>query len=415
MVTAGQTPPPFQSTYPLAQVALPSSHFGTKLKPSHATITSPPSISVRFDDLTTIWLYHSQLDLYRPAEQTGCGFEIATDTVPGTFVKVEVSPTDNLPPPSDHRHDHPSRNHHSPASLQFDLPPLYVYYPSATFPLSPSSAMIQLQQTQSSHYSSSSSPNSSLSHHAGPSTGFPPSPTPPPSLPKPAASAALFSFLPSPPTRIKLLNRARIAHPHIALVTPWNRLVALADPSSKDEKAKRTALANAVFFNASRTVESPASIRAQVPSSFMASKTSALPIFISLCYALALGALETDESPPVDPAFLHALAGQALGVWEEFWTSDTIKGRDETREREGRGRKKGGLPRDELDYLVACLLQVKYMLRLGSSATGQGGVTSALETVFPLVCLLLSFPLITPTVFLDRKTSESGAQSRPRS
>ena len=163
--------------------------------------------------------------------------------------------------------------------------------------------------------------------------------------------------------------------------------MALADPSSKDEKAKRTALANAVFFNASRTVESSANIRAQVLSPFIASKTSALPTFISLCYALALGALETDESPPVDPAFLHALAGQALGVWEEFWTSDTINGLDEMRERESKRKKRGGQSRDELDYLVACLLQVKYMMRLGSSATGQGGVTSALETVFPLVCL----------------------------
>ena len=413
MVTAGQTPPPFQSSYPLAQVALPQSHSGTKLKSGHATVTSPPSISVRFNDLATIWLCHSQLDSYGSAEQTGQGFEIATDIVPGTFVKVEVPPTDTLPPPPTHLqrdHDHPSKSYRSLASLQFDLPPLYAYYPSATFPPSQSSTVVQLQQTQSSHYSSSSTQNSP--HHAGPSTGFPPTPPPSQSLPKPAASNTLFSFLPVPATRIKLLNRARIAHPHIALVTPWNRLVALADPSSKDEKGKRTALANAVFFNANRT-ESPANIRAQVPSSFMASKISALPIFISLCYALALGVLETDESPPVDPAFLHALAGQALGLWEEFRTSDTMEGRDEIRERESKGRKKGGQSRDELDYVVACLLQVKYLMRLGSSS--QGGVTSTLETVFPLVCLYFYSRSSLQLSFLDRKTSESGTQSRPRS
>jgi hypothetical protein len=159
---------------------------------------------------------------------------------------------------------------------------------------------------------------------------------------------------------------------------PWDRVLDLsADPEElreRQEKENKTLLAKAVFYG----------VRGE--SSHSGERQQSFPIFVILCYLLALGARNTSEEG-VDKSFMYALAGQAMGVWEAYRPSHYEYTQQE-QEHEGPEHEHVlGLDQDDpalgdsedVDYVLACLMQVVCLVR-GTGMKSNG--------VFPLVCIL---------------------------
>jgi hypothetical protein len=201
---------------------------------------------------------------------------------------------------------------------------------------------------------------------------------------KPHPTPELLALLPDPSTRTKLLHRARTAYPELAVFIPWDHVLDLsADPEEvqerererekQREKEKKAMLARAVFYG----------IRGESSSSQDQTQefAPALPLFMVLCYLLALGARTTEES--VDKTFLYALAGQAMDVWQAYrpsyyecppeTNSQLHLAQDELADAQREA--------DDVDFVLASLMQVVCLVR--GAKTGSG-----MKAVFPLVCVL---------------------------
>ncbi|KAG5645174.1 hypothetical protein DXG03_006799 [Asterophora parasitica] len=416
MVTSGKTPPPFQSSYPLAQVALPSTHTWSSLKPRglgshHLTSTSLPdagaSISIRFNDLVNIWLTHCQLDIFPTTSAT----RMALKTEDGdAYIKLEPSPVETLQLSSpyektntiiiDEGPSSPVTSHSAPQhphSPSLSLPPLHIYYSAP-----------QQQEPHHQYAYATQNPYPSAEYSPFP-PNFQPAPSAPQPLhstsPKPAATPALLSHLPHPRTRSRLLAAARKAHPHLPLLVHWGRLTDLADPEAVLVRDKQKKLAHAVFFGVRAGSPSPVPAATTVSSNIP--HVVNLPLFVCLCYVLALGAFEEqtlqsreeEEEEKVNYAFLYALAGQAMCVWEEYRTSSEAQAEDvqeESREADGasggegkRVKTSAAKEKEEMNGVVAGLLQVKYLLRSGAPDINKK--SEGLEMAFQLIGKLVNF------------------------
>ncbi|KAG5734816.1 hypothetical protein E4T56_gene763 [Termitomyces sp. T112] len=352
LITAGKTPPPFQSSYPFAQVPIVSSHSAT-VRPSRVTSNTASPISIRLDDLVNIWLAHCQLDVFMPGDQASVKSETAQDE---PFVKLEQSPVEllHLSDSGSHHEDTipidqgPSAGSNDASTTRRSLPSLHLYHTQYQEECSYIS-----QDTYSCDFTASQM----LSSDSAPSSK------------QPSVTPAIFSHLPAPAVRMRLLSSACSTIPHLSLLIHWTRVSELADlgAATPEGDCQRTS-ANAVFDACSGS-RSPSS--SPLPSNHAPS----LPIFACMCYLLALGALEPPGDVSVDHSFLYALAGQAMGIWEEHRSSKEEE-QAEQAERE----------KENLNHVVALLLQVKYLLR--TEPVTPSKILS--ETVFPLIGKLVN-------------------------
>ncbi|KAG6868503.1 hypothetical protein C0993_001842 [Termitomyces sp. T159_Od127] len=365
MITSGKTPPPFQSSYPLAQVPIGSSQSGTA-RPSHVASNTASPISIRMHDLVNIWLVHCQLDIFTPGNHAS----LRSPPQDGPFIKLEQSPVELLQLfGSDPYHkdtiliDQSSANRNDAPTARRTLPPPQLYSTqgqkeSSYFPQDPFPSDSQGKL-------SSASPSGQL-----------------------FVAPAIFAYLPHPSVRIRLLDGAHSAIPYLSLLINWTRVAELADTgvaAARAEEDRQASSANAVF-DAQTASHSPSPLP-------LASSSSApsLPLFACLCYLLALGAVESPDDTSVDHSFLYALAGQAIGVWEEYRSFSDAKEEENYLDSvddsvDAIKAKQAEEEKDDLDHVVALLLQVKYLLHTGSATS----VKALSEAIFPLIGKLVN-------------------------
>lgn len=369
MITSGKTPPPFQSSYPLAQVPLASSHTVTA-RPSHVASNTASPISIRVHDLVNIWLAHCQLDIFT----TGNHISLKSPQQDGPFVKLEQSSVDLFHLSGDLYHKDtflinqgPPASRNDTSTARQTLPPPYLY------------------NTQCQEESSYSAQDPFPCEHTASQDKFS---SVSPSR-KPFATPAIFDYLPHPAVRIRLLNGARSAIPHLSLLIHWTRVAELADTGVATARVEEDCQASSAIavFGARTASRSPS------PSPLASSRSApGLPLFACLCYLLALGALESPGDTSVDHSFLYALAGQAIGVWEEYRSFSDAKEEENylgsvDESVDASKAKQAEEEKDDLDHVVALLLQVKYLLRMGSATS----VKVMAEVVFPLVYIIFEF------------------------
>ncbi|GLB39910.1 hypothetical protein LshimejAT787_0704200 [Lyophyllum shimeji] len=392
MVTAGKTPPPFQSSYPLAQLPQYTPHPSKSRTTLTTAASTATSISIRLHDLKNIWLAHCQLDLFAPGNQASLKPEMPSD---GTYVKVEPSPVETLHLATPY-HDNtiiidegPSSRTPARSSAQHNLPPLHIYYSASV-----ANPRQVGQSTSYTHPTSNPYPSEFNSSFPQRDYQFPTAPKPftfPSTFQSttvaPAVTPPLLALLPPPHIRSKLLASARAAHPHLPLLIQWAKLAELADPEAASAKEKQKALACAILLGVRSGSPSPS------PMPSWSTAGAGVPLFACLCYLLALGALEPSTDAPVDHAFLYALAGQGMGVWEEYRTSLEAKEGEGKEAAEAsddmRKPKQADTQKEDMDHLLALLLQVKYLLRVGLSRSSKE-TSSMLETAFPLIGKLVN-------------------------
>lgn len=407
MLTQGKTPPPFQSSYPLSQPSVPNSHSPGHTNTRHpkTTVTPTSSISIPTHDLMTIWLAHCQLDLKYSAETHT--FQKLEDQDGNTCIKLEPSPVDMLHLSAPYPEETIVIDDHfqmsSPSCFPFfNLPPLSIYYSSSHPPSSqstsytyPTTNQYPTQDTYPSNSFSYPQTTQPTEYEFPPSTHTPHTPSSPatsssngttsPPQYAPSITPALLARLPSHSVRSQLIRNAREAHPQLALWVPWNRITELADFDDKEKekyrnnRREKTKLAIAIFFPNGGEPGSTSS-----SSNFQASApATSFPLFVCLCYILALGALEKGPGGPEkydasgDAGFLYALAGQAMLVWEEhqYQTSDSENDEDV-------GTINKAKTNEAMDHFMGCLLQVAFLFRQGAGKGKQG-----LQAAFPLVRL----------------------------
>jgi hypothetical protein len=105
------------------------------------------------------------------------------------------------------------------------------------------------------------------------------------------------------------------------------------------------------------------------------------PLFVVLCYLLSFCARNVTEEG-VDKSFLYAFAGQAMGVWETYRQTHEQDQDQEAPDHNGVGFEEddAAVGNEEVDYVLACLMQVMCMVR-GADAKNNG-----MRDAFPLVC-----------------------------
>ncbi|KAG6888176.1 hypothetical protein C0995_010124 [Termitomyces sp. Mi166 len=366
MITAGRTPPPFQSSYPLAQIPIGS----LPARPSHVVSDTVSPISIRMHDLVNIWLVHCQLDVFTPGNQVSLKSEALED---GPFVKLE--------PSLELLHFSSSGQFHEDTILIDQGPSASPNHAPATRRTLPSLHLYHTQRPQESSYLSQDPYSCEYTASQGVLS-------PAPLSGQPSLTSAIFAHLPPPSVRTRLLTNVRSATPHLSLLIHWARVVELADAeiaAAQAEKEPQRSLANAVFdARAGSNSPSPLSL----PSS---NSAASLPLFACMCYLLALGAVESPGEASVDHSFLYGLARQAIGVWEEHRSSPGAKEEETCLDSvdvsvDASKAKQAEKEKNELDHMVALLLQVKYLLRTGSATSSR--VLS--ETVFPLIGKLVN-------------------------
>ncbi|KAG6816324.1 hypothetical protein H0H87_006923 [Tephrocybe sp. NHM501043] len=367
MITAGKTPPPFQSSYPLRQVLLTSTSHSGATRPSHIAVSNTTSpISIRMHDLVNVWMAHCQLDLVSPGSSK---YEIPLD---GPYVKQEPTPLELLQPSGFYDDNGPSTiSTKIKSTTTQDLPPLHLYHTTA-------------QPHEETSHPSQTSYFSELNGAQGDSTSIQQFNFHTAVCRPPSATPGVFSHLPPPPIRTRLLVSARSANPHLSLLIHWTRVIELADPAiaaAREEKERQKNLANTIFGARGAPSALPA---------LTSTAATNLPLFACMCYLLALGALEQPSSVAADHSFLYALAGQAMGVWEEYTdatetaeASETEEDGDVSVEANKTTQEK---EKQDLDHVVALLLQVKYLLRVGPSTASKDPLTA----VFPLIGKLVN-------------------------
>jgi len=427
LMTAGKTPPPFLSTYPLAQLPLSSAPLThrqqqpksvTAMRPQITPGTASSSISVSMTDLNSIWLAHCQLGVDLGRKKSVQKLEPASDSS-NCYIKLEPSLMDALHP---HIIEQPSS---STGVTHSNLPPLSVYYsplptpqtsnssyPSAnpypdftnSYPY-PSPFGSQSEFSAHTHTSapppapSSSSPaSSSVSIPASNTSSTPSCAYPLLPAKKPHPTPSLVALLPAPPTRTRLLHRVRAAHPELAVLVPWDRVLDLSadqeevrDREREREREKKTQLAKTIFFGARG--ESSSQPHPRLTSGYEVQEMPpTLPLFVVLCYLLALGAWSTSigAGERVDKTFLYALAGQAMGVWESYRPPQVEHDHDPGHEQDDKHEwgfeeeetTTSNVERDtgDLDYVLACLMQIAYLVQGSRKGVGVG-----MKGMFPLV------------------------------
>jgi len=308
-----------------------------------------------------------------PSSSAHTKYQIALASAYSSTSPVKLEPTQATLPPTTPRTHSPDADGEEVASLL--LPPLTIYH-SSNHP-SPSPATS----------SSSSSPI--------------------PFSPQQTISPALLSFLPSPPHRrslLDILHRVMLLRPSFNFAHFRGRVERLFDgengASGPDGTTRsKAANARAIFFGPPST--SPSTSPKTSKSAISSAPPPTISFFAAAAAAFAVGTLltgkrngesvEADESLMVvddefggrrrrgsnrprpksgsgkpSPAFLYALSVQALTVHEARAPFD-------------------------LDYLIACLLQVLFLLQdRGRKARTKDRKLGVGATLFPLVCLPFS-------------------------
>lgn len=197
-------------------------------------------------------------------------------------------------------------------------------------------------------------------------------------------------------------------YPELAVFIPWDRILDLSADQEEllerekgrereKEKEKKTQLAKAVFYGVREESSSQSQAAPQETK-------PTFPLFVVLCYLLALGARNEVGAfeDGIDGTFLYALAGQATDVWETYrpfqceYTQDYHHGQDHDQmggQEQGYG---SGLEDEDtnttdsesevedVDFVLACLMQVVYLVR-GAKNAGAG-----MKLVFPLMGKLVN-------------------------
>jgi hypothetical protein len=171
------------------------------------------------------------------------------------------------------------------------------------------------------------------------------------------------------------------------------------------EKEKKTQLARAVFYGIRDREGSSSQLAPQETE-------PALPLFMVLCFLLALGARGPAAEDSMDKAFLYALAVQAMGVWQtyrpchyEYDANDRGFGVEDEDATPADAQKEA----EDVDFVLACLMQVMFLVRGAKSAP------TATKTVFPLVCRFRYFEFSWTDQWLyivDREVGEYGEECR---
>ena len=421
--------------------AVPSSH-----------ISAHDSLAPSTSDLSSIWLH--ELDLSISSSATGSSAQRQgsfSNAENAGLIKLEPSPIDielsqpQSNAPSGEDSGQPSRapsplkrmrheRHHQQqqrSSAQLLLPALSIYYPlpsitppgtsatsSAPFPLHPSGA-------SSSSTPPSTSPTSISANNGHGSSSHLPAP-----CAKPQVTQALLALLPSLQTCTRLLHAAR----DVLRIRPipfepspgqgWKQfenrcLTLLGGGANKErdkerekkererEKAREARRARQIYFGGIAGLQPHAALDTEMddaPAAGSSTKNTAksngengdgagddhsLTFFAVMCAVLAIGASIPSSSAPLttttdaikeNPAFLYALSQQALGVWDTH-TSTTSSGSALTAAEET----------EKLDYLLACIAGLSYLLFSNSPARAMGAGdaeregTGGLGLIYPLV------------------------------
>jgi hypothetical protein len=166
------------------------------------------------------------------------------------------------------------------------------------------------------------------------------------------------------------------------------------------EKEKKTLLARTIFYSAkSENSPSPSPSQACTPGG---EPPPTLPLFVVLCYLLVLGGRVEGEGS-VDSNFVCALAGQAMGVWEAYRPHPRSHDYDDEHEHEHEHDYDWSLEEEgtstvdpegdaeDVDHVLACLMQILYLVRDGAGAGVRGKSTSGMSGLFPLVRVFFFF------------------------
>ncbi|KJA25345.1 hypothetical protein HYPSUDRAFT_85475 [Hypholoma sublateritium FD-334 SS-4] len=433
-----------------------------------AHISAHNSFSPSTSDLSSIWL--QDLDLSIPSAtgssstQRPRSFSNAENA---GLIKLEPSPIDielsqpqtntsvgddlgqpsRAPSPLKRMRNERHQQQQQRSSAQLLLPALSIYYPlpsipppgtsassssSAPFPLHPSSA------SPSSTPPSTSPPSSSVNNGYSSSSHLPAPCT------KPQVTQALLALLPLLPACSRLLHNAR----DVLRIRPipfesapgqgWKQfenrcLTLLGGGANKErdkerekkererEKAREARRARQIYFGGIPGLQPHVTLDTEMDDVAAAGGRNtaksngesedgtgddhSLTFFAVMCGVLAIGASIPSSSAPLttttdaikeNPAFLYALSQQALGVWDTH-TSSTSSGSALTAAEET----------EKLDYLLACIAGLSYLLFSNSPArvVGAGDAeregTGGLGLIYPLVGPLSApAPIINPGILI---------------
>ncbi|KDR77288.1 hypothetical protein GALMADRAFT_267440 [Galerina marginata CBS 339.88] len=420
IVTAGQTPPAFQSVYPFSYpsgVANASSNPSPAFVPAHtgshhhhhhhhyaapsSYSSADDSIMLSLQDIASIWLKDLDLGVpwlftstpsvqehlpsnsgYIKLEPSSIDFELShshyNSTASPLVIDVDTLHfSSRLPRSSSPLKD----THQQRSSAQLLLPALSIYYhvpsisPPGTSPAS-SSAFPHHPSTYPLPLPTSASGSS------------PSLPLPQPQYSRPQVTPALLALLPPLPRCKSLLQTAR----DVFRVRPvpfepgsckgWkgfeSRCLALIGGGAsqerereraRKEKAREAKRARQIYFGGIAGLPQDDTDMDESNGSGSRSKEctdeqgnpeeQSLTFFATMCAVLAIGAVVPSpafpmaglSAPTESPAFFYALSQQALGVWDTHTTSGT-QALDEA---------------ERMDYLLACLIGVEYLLLSGSA------------------------------------------------
>ncbi|KAF8804356.1 hypothetical protein BYT27DRAFT_7243763 [Phlegmacium glaucopus] len=305
---------------------------------------------------------------------------------------------------------------HQRYSAQLSLPALSIYYPVPSTGTSASSAAAFLHHPPSSSSTIRVSTSPPTPPPSASASSFPYSfsaHSQSPQYSKPQITSNLMALLPSLPTCRRLLNYAKEVfrvrpvpfEPGSGWVGFEKRCISFlgGDSVGKKErdrdkakerekgKAREARRARQIYFSGLPELQSLHQRNDNLDddgsgdSSFGGGRTLdevvkggeeefSLPFFAVMCAVLAVGSHSSSSGqgfiPAEDPAFLFALSQQALGVWD---THTSTSGHAEERE--------------QMDFLLASLIGVMYLMLSGSSASavGEDEDTEGANPVYPLV------------------------------
>lgn len=170
-------------------------------------------------------------------------------------------------------------------------------------------------------------------------------PSPPPygspqQTPSPSATPAVLDLLPTTPTCMRILARAKAVFDRrpVPLFGGWGRFQRNVISMLNDRSG--------ISYATGPGDTSYPSDGANGPEHLNSDRLGSLPFFSVACAVLAVGSsvspLELLGGENINAGFLYALSQQALSIWE---TSSSQKGE-----------------RDYISYLVACLIGANYLL-----------------------------------------------------
>jgi ABC-type nickel/cobalt efflux system permease component RcnA len=164
------------------------------------------------------------------------------------------------------------------------------------------------------------------------------------------------------------------------------------------EKERKTLLAKTIFYGA-RSENSPSQSQVRTSGN---EPPPTLPLFVVLCYLLVLGG-RVEGGGSVDRNFVCALAGQAMGLWESYRPRPRSHDYDHDHnhehehehehehdydwnlDEEGTSTIDTESDVEDMDHVLACLMQIVCLVRDGAGAGARGKSTGGMQGIFPLV------------------------------